>query len=104
MLLKYSNGWGHLIMSVLVLTAGIYLVVSGQQTTLGISMVSIVVSAWFIPNAAKQVATEVQQKATPAAIAQTIATATVPAIVAATNAMANTSGALVAGEIGEKGN
>ena len=72
MLLKYSNGWGHLIMSLVTMAAGMYLVVSGSQPGLGITLVGLVTSAWFIPGAAKQVSNEIKQDAVPT-IAQNVA-------------------------------
>lgn len=57
-LLKYSNGWGHLIMSLATMGVGVYLFVLGDQAV-GMSLITTIVAAWFIPGAAKQVATEV---------------------------------------------
>ncbi len=60
-LLKYSNGYGHLIMSIATMAAGVFLIVFGQ-VALGASIIGLVTSAWFIPGAAKQVATSVQEQ------------------------------------------
>jgi hypothetical protein len=60
-LLTYSNGWGHLIMSIATMAAGIFLIVYGQ-TALGSSLLGIVTAAWFVPGAAKQVAQNVAQE------------------------------------------
>ena len=57
-LLTYSNGWGHLIMSIITLAAGLYLL-SRNITALGSTLIGVVVSAWFVPNAARQVAEDV---------------------------------------------
>jgi len=54
-ILKYSNGRGHLIMSVVAMGVGVYLIVAGYGT-IGTSLIATVSAAWFIPGAAKQVA------------------------------------------------
>lgn len=49
-LAKYSNGYGHLIMSVVTMIAALYLV-SLHDTSLmgvGVGMISTVVSYWFL--------------------------------------------------------
>lgn len=61
MILKYSNGWGHLIMSLVVMGVGMYLYNVGAQGV-GIGLISLVTAAWFVPGAAKQVAVEVKEK------------------------------------------
>ena len=76
--LKYTNGKGHLAMSVLLLLVGLALVLfSGDATTkaIGITLILTVQGAWFIPGAAKQVAYEVsKQLTTPlSAVSQTSA-------------------------------
>lgn len=65
-ILKYSNGWGHLIMSLATLGVGVYLIVAGYST-IGVSLIATVSAAWFIPGAAKQVASSVQDTVTPMA-------------------------------------
>ena len=64
-LLKYSNGWGHLIMSLAVLAVGVWLILAGYAPY-GISMIGLVTTAWFVPGAAKQVAHEVSEQVTTA--------------------------------------
>lgn len=59
--LKYSNGYGHLIMSVAGLAVGVFLFVIGQPGY-GWSCISIILAAWFVPGAAKQVAHEVSEQ------------------------------------------
>ncbi len=68
-LLKYSNGWGNLLMSLASMGVGVYLIVAGYGT-IGTSLIATVSAAWFIPGAAKQVATSV--------VAVTSASATTP--------------------------
>lgn len=68
-LLKYSNGWGHLIMSLASMAAGIFLITrGGEMAAYGVGLVGLVTSAWFVSGAAKQVATEVTSNQTTAAI------------------------------------
>lgn len=62
-LLTYSNGYGHLIMSIFMTLVGLALILipgvnSGAQGV-GIGIILAVQAAWFVPGAAKQVATEV---------------------------------------------
>lgn len=64
-LLQYSNGVGHLVMSILLIFTGVFLVVfPGLDATtkgVGISLILTVSGAWFIPGAARQVAEKVQK-------------------------------------------
>lgn len=57
--LQYSNGWGHLVMSIVFTLAALFLIVFPDldHTTkgVGVSILLTVVGAWFIPGAAKQV-------------------------------------------------
>lgn len=65
--LKYTNGRGHLVISVLLLLVGLALVLfSGDAATkaIGITLILTVQGAWFIPGAAKQVAYEVSKQLT----------------------------------------
>lgn len=57
-MLKYTNGWGHLIMSLATMFVGVFLYLHGT-TGLGTELIGAVVAAWFIPSAAKQVAHQV---------------------------------------------
>ena len=64
-ILKYTNGVGHLIMSLATLGAGLALVLVSTDSTLrglGVALILTVQGAWFIPGSAKQVATEVVQQ------------------------------------------
>lgn len=61
-MLKYSNGWGHLIMSLATMAVGLYLIIGTKDVaynTTGYGLIATVVAAWFVPGAAKQVATSV---------------------------------------------
>lgn len=60
MLLKYSNGWGHLIMSVITMAVGVYLVI-GPAKAIGAGLIATVTAAWFVPGSAKQVSQQVTQ-------------------------------------------
>lgn len=62
-ILKYSNGWGHLIMSLAFLAVGVYLTAFTPNVGYGIGLITTVASAWFVPGAAKQVAYEVKKSA-----------------------------------------
>lgn len=61
-LLNYTNGVGHLIMSVLFTMVGLALILLTSDATLrglGVTIILTVQAAWFIPGSAKQIATEV---------------------------------------------
>lgn len=74
-ILKYSNGWGHLIMSIALLAVGLcIMLLSPPNAGYGIGLITTVVSAWFIPGAAKQVAYE-QSKNTQETAAQVVQSA-----------------------------
>ena len=60
-ILKYSNGWGHVIMSIVFVVTGVYLYSKGDTAT-SLPMIAMVGTAWFMPNIAKQFATQVQEK------------------------------------------
>jgi len=60
--LKYTNGVGHLIMSIVMDITGLLLVLLTVDATvkaIGITLILAVQAAWFIPGSAKQVAYEV---------------------------------------------
>ena len=60
---RYTNGTGHLIMSVLMSLVGLTLILwpglPAATTGVGIGLILTIQTAWFIPGAAKQVAHEV---------------------------------------------
>jgi hypothetical protein len=59
---KYSNGAGHLIMSIIATVAGLIMILVPGDPTVRATGVSIVLSVnayWFVSGAAKQVAQEV---------------------------------------------
>jgi hypothetical protein len=62
-LLKYSNGTGHLIMSIFMTLVGLALILypglPSATQGIGIGLILAVQAAWFVPGAAKQVATEI---------------------------------------------
>ncbi len=68
-LLRYSNGWGHLIMSIALLATGIILILIRDATTtgIGIGLISTVAGYWFISSSANA-----QQQIAAAQQAQTI--------------------------------
>lgn len=57
-LFRYTNGAGHLIMSILFASIGLVLILTGYSPV-GIPLLMTVASAWFIPGAAKSVAHQV---------------------------------------------
>jgi len=59
--LKYTNGLGHLIMSIACLAVGVLLVYM-QELTTGLTIISMVASAWFVPGAANMFAHSVAKK------------------------------------------
>lgn len=71
-LLTYSNGYGHLIMSIFMTLVGLVLIlvpgVNNGAEGVGIGIILAVQAAWFVPGAAKQVASEMvkQMQAAPA--------------------------------------
>ncbi len=68
-ILQYSNGWGHLIVSVILITIGALFVLmpgtSSDVHAIGISLILTVSGAWFIPGAAKQVINQVHEATKP---------------------------------------
>ncbi len=62
-LIKYTNGLGHLLMSIICTLAGLVLVlIPGTDATtkgVGTTLILTVQSSWFISGSAKQVASEV---------------------------------------------
>lgn len=68
-ILNYSNGWGHLIMSIAFLIAAMLLILFPSTPPdvkgIGIGLVFTVSGAWFIPGAAKQVLNQVQKPPDP---------------------------------------
>lgn len=68
-MLKYSNGYGHLIMSVFLGIAGLILIIvpvtDAGMKAIGGGLLLTVSGAWFVPGAAKQMATQImlQQQA-----------------------------------------
>ena len=73
-MLKYSNGWGHFLISVLFVVTGLLLIFfspDGTMKGIGVGILTTVVGAWFVPGAAKQMATQIQaqvQEAVPAPV------------------------------------
>jgi hypothetical protein len=63
-LFKYSNGWGHLIMSIFFGGAGLALILLEPTNStvqgIGVTLLLTVSGAWFIPGAAKQYAGQQQ--------------------------------------------
>jgi len=64
-IMQYSNGWGHLIMSVFFGLAGLALILDPATDStmkgVGVSLILTVAGAWFVPGAAKQMAYQVVQ-------------------------------------------
>jgi hypothetical protein len=61
-LLKYSNGWGHLIMSVVSMVTGLLLILltTGAMTRgIGTGLILTVQGYWFVTASAKQTAAEI---------------------------------------------
>ena len=59
----YSNGWGHLIITIFFgILGGLLILLPTSDATskgVGIALITTTSGAWFIPGAAKQYATEV---------------------------------------------
>lgn len=56
-LLQYSNGWGHIIMSVALLSVAVVLILRGEPTLqgVGIALISTVAGYWFVSSSANAV-------------------------------------------------
>jgi hypothetical protein len=65
----YSNGWGHLIITVFFGALGALLILIPTSTPtsigIGVTLITTASGAWFIPGAAKQMAREVTKVAAP---------------------------------------
>ena len=76
-MLKYTNGVGHLVMSILMSLIGLALIMwpglGAAMQGVGIGLILAIHAAWFVPGAAKQVAHEMasQLPATTAPLAPT---------------------------------
>lgn len=60
--MKYTNGVGHLIMSIVMTCAGLALILLTTDATMrgvGVTLILTVQAAWFVSGGAKQVAAEV---------------------------------------------
>ena len=59
-LLKYSNGYGHLVMSITTLFIALIIVIApstdASTKAVGVGMMLTVSGAWFVPGAARQMA------------------------------------------------
>lgn len=64
-LLKYSNGWGHLLMSVVSMAAAVFLLTQHDPTLngLAVGIITSVQGYWFISSSVNQV--RQQQASTP---------------------------------------
>lgn len=62
-LLKYTNGRGHLAMSIVCMVAGVLIIIfAAAYAGYAITLMSMVASAWFVPGAARQVAEHVKEE------------------------------------------
>lgn len=65
-MLNYTNGLGHLIVTLAFAAIGTALIIvpwtDAATKGVGISLLSMVAAAWFVPGAARQVAYQVQKK------------------------------------------
>jgi hypothetical protein len=73
--LNVTNNWEHLVMSIITMAVGVYLYMRGVNG-LGLGLVALVTTTWFVPAAAKQVAgqiaDEVQNRVTQASMMTTM--------------------------------
>ena len=63
-LLQYSNGWGHLIMSVVLLAVGLVLVLAptdGQTKAIGTGIITTVSATWLVTSTGNIVSRQVQK-------------------------------------------
>lgn len=63
-LLKYSNGWGHLIMSLAAMATGLVMILATPDLTIHASGVTLILTAsgyWFVTGAANKVVQEIKQ-------------------------------------------
>ncbi len=67
-LFKYSNGWGHLIMSLVGMAIGLVLILVPQTDAatkgIGVTLIMGVFTSWFVPGAAKAALQEVKKEVT----------------------------------------
>ena len=69
-MLKYSNGWGHFLISIIFIITGLLLIFFSPDATtkgIGVGVITTVTGAWFVPGAAKQMAQEIIRQNTPPA-------------------------------------
>jgi len=67
-LLQYSNGWGHLIMSIVLLTVGLILILAPTDAAtkaIGTGIITGVSSTWLITSTGNIIARQVQQNQQP---------------------------------------
>jgi len=59
MFLKYSNGWGHLIMSIILIAAGLLMIlypaVDGSTRAAGVGLITSVAGYWLVTSSANSV-------------------------------------------------
>ncbi len=82
-LLHYTNGVGHLIMSIFLTLVGLVLIIypglPASTNGVGVGIILAVQAAWLVPGAAKQVAHEVSKQVPAAVAAATAASQTMQA-------------------------
>jgi hypothetical protein len=73
-LFQYSNGWGHLIMSLATMAVGVYILIFSQSNSgFGVTLIGLVTTAWFVTSSTRQSATDAHTAATAATVAATTA-------------------------------
>jgi hypothetical protein len=80
-LLKYTNGVGHLIMSIISTATGLALILLSNNPAIqgtGVTLILTVNGAWFISGSARQVATEVVNQLPPTDNATTVSMKAIP--------------------------
>ena len=60
-MIKYTNNWQHLLMSIVTMFVGVYLYLRGVQGV-GVGLISLVATTWFVPGVVKQFASQITQE------------------------------------------
>lgn len=60
-MIKYTNNWQHLIMSIVTMFVGVFLYMRGV-TGVGVGLISLVSTTWFVPGVVKQFASQVTKE------------------------------------------
>jgi len=60
-MMKFTNSWQHLIMSIFTMVVGLYLYLHNTPGV-GVGLISLVATTWFVPGVIKQVAGQITEE------------------------------------------